>query len=771
MDDTLILPTIAGLEHELATTSFSKAGIRTEPRLEHEEVMDIARQRHPYLWGRRGIYLGNSLNLYEDASNGGAHLEVATPECSTPAELAAHSEAAQRIVQELFDAYRSENPDIESATLYRHSVDYTNGVSWATHLSVLSTQSMRMVAPDLTAHLVSKLIYAGSGGFTLSQARTEFCLAPRVNTFTCVDSGAQTERDRGLMGGEKDNHCPGGLYRLHFLCHENLCSPLAKYLDVGSAMLIVRLLNAGMPPGLRLSEPMRALKAFEVDPFCKTKVAVEGGKQMTAVEIQRVYLETVEMYLGAPWMPAWAGEFCGIWRKTLDLVASAAPWSVSDRLDWAAKYVLFSQHVDGQHRGSWARARAGLMEMDMRFGEAGSGIFDQMRASGLMDGDVPGLDACAVSDAKTSAPKETRAMLRGEWIQKLHAAETPGYASWTWIEDERNGTLLDLHDPWGREAAWRRNVAAQDSFMRAFARQRRMMNMRSQSVALALKQYEQGRFREAFKTTTAMLRDWESDPSRDIRQCLECHACAAARLGRDEAFESLSMLEADGRGRTQSLIGHRIFVLRTLSLLPVSEDIQNWIAESDELSLAGNTNRDPVLLIDLAACYNRLNRPGVASAFLEMALSALPARTRYHGRAIAEFGETLRILGEKEKAAKFLEQASAALEPYPADQADHALAYQAKLLGGEAGRMLLQQAIAFQRREETPVAEVRSLLLDARLGGRASGIGHWKRIRELRETTRALQRDATLDTLMAHWQAWISGGDDPAGTGDFFWRL
>lgn len=58
MDDIFSLPTIAGLEHELATTSFSKAGVRTDPRTEHEEVMEIARARHPFLWGRRGIYLG-----------------------------------------------------------------------------------------------------------------------------------------------------------------------------------------------------------------------------------------------------------------------------------------------------------------------------------------------------------------------------------------------------------------------------------------------------------------------------------------------------------------------------------------------------------------------------------------------------------------------------------------------------------------------------------------------------------------------------------------
>ena len=62
---------------------------------------------------RRGIYIGSSLNIYEDASNGGAHLEVATPECSTPAELVAHSEAAQRIVQGLYESLKRGRNEVE----------------------------------------------------------------------------------------------------------------------------------------------------------------------------------------------------------------------------------------------------------------------------------------------------------------------------------------------------------------------------------------------------------------------------------------------------------------------------------------------------------------------------------------------------------------------------------------------------------------------------------------------------------------------------------
>lgn len=772
MDEIFSLPTVAGLEHELATTSFDRNGTRINPRAEHDAVLEIAKSRHPYLWGRRGIYLGNSLNLYEDASNGGAHLEVATPECSSPAELVAHSEAAQRIVQDLFECYRQRETALRSATLYRHSVDYTNGVSWATHLSVLSASSMKMLLPHLTAHLVSKLIYAGSGGFALNPSRTDFCLAPRVNTFTCVDSGAQTERDRGLVGGEKDNHCPGGLHRLHFLCHENLCSPLAKYLDVGSSMLIVRMLNVGVVPSIQLKDPMRALRLFETDPFCKAVALIEGGKRMSAVEIQRVYLETAERNLAETWMPAWATEFCAIWRRTLDQITEAAPWSVSDRLDWAAKYTLFAQHADGHHRGSWSAARAGLMELDMRFGEAGSGIYDQLQASGMIDGAVPGAGAVEVESAKKTPPAETRALFRGEWIQKLHAAATPGYASWTWVEDESNGMLLDLHDPWGREAAWRRSEGREpDIFQRTIARQRRHSSLRSTSLQEALRRYERGEIRAAFKITSTLHDEMAQLSDSEARQCLECRACSAARLGKDVALEALAELELHVGGRTQGVIGHRLFVLRVMSLLPVADEIQRWIAETDELPLGGVTDRDPVLLIDLAACMNRLGKPALAQKHLDDALPGLTARTRYHGRAIAERAESLRLAGSTSMATSQLEVAASIQESFRADLADHTLTYQAKLQGGEAGRELLQQAIQFQRCEEMPVAEVRSLLLDARLGGAACGVSHWKRIHELREATPALRRDSTLDKMLAHWQTWISQGEDPEGSGDFYWRL
>lgn len=775
MNPLLTLPTVAGLEHELATIAFDSSGQRIDSRVEHDALIDSARRRHPHLHGRRGIYLGNSLNLYEDASNGGAHLEIATPECSSPAELAAQSEAGNRIVQELVEASVFAGGGVRRAHLYRHSADYLAQVSWASHLSVLSTQPVREMRADIAAHLVSKVVYAGSGGFLPGAPEIAFCLAPRVATFTCVDSGAQTERDRGLIGGDKENHCPGGLVRAHFLCHENLCSPLARYLDVGGTMLVVRLINAGVMPRITLSTPMRAVRTFATDPFCGAKVAVEGRGRMTAVEIQRHYLACAEQHLGAPFMPPWAADFCGIWRHTLDLIAAEAPWSVSDRLDWAAKHVLLSRHADTHHNGSWTACPDALMEIDMRYGQAGTGIFDQLRASGIMDGDVPGVGAEDIERAKQEAPQETRARFRGEWIKKLYEAGTAGYASWTWIEDEANNMLLDLHDPWGRNAEWRRSESPPgilDDFPFSVPRLRPLRPRGRELLNSACGLHDRGEFAEAYEILQRVLGMLGTLDESEVRRCLEYHAGAAAQLGLNSAVESLALLEANAGARTQHVVGHRLYVMRLMELLPVSDELKHWIAEADELSFGSETNRDPVLLTDLAACLNRLGRASSAEACLTEALACCHLENgRHHLRARAEMGETQRLLGRPGRAMELLEDVARRQLDHMADLNGATLMYLAKRRGGLDGRQLLAGAIEFQRTALTPVAEVRSLLLDARMQGPTREESQLRRIRELQRTVQVLHRDPTLDKMLLHWSAWVGGADDPAGSGDRYWRL
>src|SRR5262249_30030801 len=142
-------------------------------------------------------------------------------------------------------------------------------------------------------------------------------------------------------------------HRLHLLCGESLCSERALWLRVATTALVLALCDAGLTPGesVTLRAPVEAMRAFAQDQTCRSAVATSNNGTITAVAIQRHYLEQVEAHLGDRFVPPWAGEVCRAWRAVLDALETR-PASLATALDWAIKHALYTQHLD--RRGfSW----------------------------------------------------------------------------------------------------------------------------------------------------------------------------------------------------------------------------------------------------------------------------------------------------------------------------------------------------------------------------------------------------------------------------------
>ena len=119
------------------------------------------------------------------------------------------------------------------------------------------------------------------------------------------------------------------------------------FLKAGTTMLVVAMIDNGVHPGdeVRLRSPLNALRRFARDPFCRVTAPVMDGRELTACQVQRHYLQHAEEHLNASWMPSWAPEVCSQWRNILDLLERNAPASVATKLDWAMKYALFSARL------------------------------------------------------------------------------------------------------------------------------------------------------------------------------------------------------------------------------------------------------------------------------------------------------------------------------------------------------------------------------------------------------------------------------------------
>src|SRR5262245_44965254 len=333
-----------GLETEYAVSGDAAHGgpVARGPILEN--LLRGARRDFPHLPdGSAGMFLQNGARFYIDC---GGHPEFTTPECNDPVDVVRYVRAGEAILLRLTDG--------EPVNIFRCNVDYAQrGTTWGSHESYL----YRHVAPkalprQLLPHLVSRVIYTGAGGFNSLSSGLEFTLSPRVSFLGLPVSHTSTG-ERGIFHDKDERLAPAGFHRLHLLCGESLCSERALWLRVATTALVMALCDAGLTPGegVTLDAPVEAMRAFARDPTCRCAVGTSRNGTITAVAIQRHYLEQVEAHLGDPFVPPWAGEVCRAWRAVLDALETH-PASLSTTLDWAIKHALYTQHL-GRRGFSW----------------------------------------------------------------------------------------------------------------------------------------------------------------------------------------------------------------------------------------------------------------------------------------------------------------------------------------------------------------------------------------------------------------------------------
>ena len=505
---------LMGVETEYALTALDPKGNPVDRGNLMEFLFAEAREVYPHVRDTgTGLFLANGARLYLDR---GYHPEFATPECEDPWEAVRYIRAGERIMQDLAGRLRRSYPQrIREVYVFRANVEYDrSGTTWGCHESYLHHVPQRFLPPELIPHFVTRIIYAGAGGFNPLVPGAEFTVSPRAWLLPNVTARDSTG-ERGIFHFRDEPHAFGTWQRLHVICGESLCSDTAAVLRLGTTALILAAVDRGKTPGaaVRLYSPVNALRRIAADP--QAPVQLEDGTVRTAVAIQRHYLAQVE-HCRRRDLPAWAPELCRLWKSRLDALESAAA-SVERTLDWAIKRALFRQwvcrhmayrdfqrisalveriervadrrhRVDGEpiltipgvlgsgtleaeHRKrleplltaeqvSWddvrtfARIRSELFEIDLRFGQLGErGIFEQLDRQGLLS---HRLTRCESVDEAVRTPPAGRAAVRGRSINDLWLrSEAKNYRSdWTMLWNEYTGSHLDLSDPFVSTARW-----------------------------------------------------------------------------------------------------------------------------------------------------------------------------------------------------------------------------------------------------------------------------------------------------------------------------
>jgi tetratricopeptide (TPR) repeat protein len=711
--------------------------------------------------------------------------------------------------------------------IFKCNVDYTKRkVTWAFHESYLHRGRAATLPRQLIPHLVSR-IYCFAGGLNPTCPGIEFTLSPRVHSFVSAVSSSTTG-SRGIFNTRDETLASQGYRRMHVICCDALCSHTALWLRVATTGLVLAMTEAGLAPGaeVQLRHPVQALHSFATDPHFRTTAELASGNRMTALELQRHYLEQAEAHLDHDCMPPWAEEACLRWRAMLDRLA-CGPGAVGQTLDWAIKHSIFTDHlrcrgIEPETLPHWnkvltelqvalrraevrrrlnadvilekrgplrndvrrlepilkandlhwdqvrdvLRLRAELCEIDMLMGQiAPDGIFRQLEPH--LDHRI--IDEASIDEAMSTPPQTTRAKLRGEAVRD-NAGRKDCSAGWTFVRKGKSLQLV-ISDPLKLVAKWERVPDPPEGLDLGVIRD------------AVSRDYNRGDLGRAYATLEMAFGMRSEFGRRALNRLLPYLAWVESRRGRlTEAIAALDEL-ADAPGEANGLPAEYLAVHRFQGLTPARREVWTWIERSDQLRGREVWGRD-IIATYLGHKGYVLARTGSLEQAQGVLRSACAARIlasahpRVAARSMADLADVLRIRGERDEAATWLDRAQRIYDSheYNGEEADYLLTYRAKLAGDtRVARVLLRKAKAVQARCANYIGVTRTLLLEARLSPTPRTIERRKReVIEHRNQIPDLRSCPLLAKILDRWSDWAGGcrrAEPVTENGDYFWLL
>ena len=446
-----------------------------------------------------GVFLSNGALLYADL---GAHPELATAECSDPLEATRQVFAGDRLLHTLLERVIDDSAEAGDARLYKSNVD-NRGATWGSHESYSVVVSPHDFSLPLASFLATRIVFSGAGGLEQRGRTLRFALSPRASFIEKTISSSSTHA-RGILHDKHEPLACAPFHRLHLTCGDSLRSHYAMWLRLATTGLVVAALAAGARPSRHglLVLPVRAMHVINNDERMRTRHTVASGARLSAIDIQRVYLEMVQVAGLHGLLPAWWPAACREWARVLDALARN-PAELAGRLDWPLRLGLFDAHLRAKGL-SWRQLRLGpsgryatpllpwgeeledpdvlnlifgasaatrarrarassyeapladeLREIDLRFGELGPwSLHARLDAAGAITHRL--FDDEALERGTVEAPKRGRAKARGAAIRQLAGRRRSRlWASWEGVTDAERGVCLDLRHPMREQLEWK----------------------------------------------------------------------------------------------------------------------------------------------------------------------------------------------------------------------------------------------------------------------------------------------------------------------------
>jgi len=428
---------IFGLEVEYGVT----CTFRGQRRLSPDEVARYLFRR-VVSWGRSSnVFLENGARLYLDV---GSHPEYATPECDSVRGVVTHDKAGERILESLVDQaeHRLHEEGIAGTIyLFKNNTD-SAGNSYGCHENYLVARfgEFQKLADTLIPFLVTRQIFAGAGKVLQTPRGAVYSISQRAEHIWEGLSSATT-RSRPIINSRDEPHADAERYRrLHVIVGDSNMSEYALWLKIATADLVLRMIESGtVMRDLTLDNPIRAIREVSHDMTCRRRVKLAGGREMSALEIQREYFERVANFIDHTGSDPGTDAVVSEWGRVLEALGDD-PLKLTRECDWVAKYHLVEDYRR-RHDLPLSHPRVGMLDLQYHDVNRRRGLYYLLAARDKVDRVTTDE---AIEAARTTPPQTTRAKLRGEFIREAKRKRRDFTVDWVHLKlnDQAQRTVL-----------------------------------------------------------------------------------------------------------------------------------------------------------------------------------------------------------------------------------------------------------------------------------------------------------------------------------------
>ena len=429
---------IFGLENEYGVT----CTLRGQRRLSPDEVARYL-FRKVVSWGRSSnVFLENGARLYLDV---GSHPEYATPECDSILECVTHDKAGERILEELLDGaeQRLRDEGIRGTIyLFKNNVD-SAGNSYGCHENYLTSRSddTERYGEVLIPFLVTRQIFAGAGRVLQTARGPIFSIAQRAEHIWEGVSSATT-RSRPIINTRYEPHADAKKYRrLHVIVGDSNMSEYTTYLKLASTACVLRMMedDGVVLRDFTLENPTRAIREISHDPTCRRTVRLASGREMSALDLQREFLDKALTYEDRRGFPAEERRGLEMWQHCVTTLEND-PLKLDREVDWVIKHNLIEAFRE-RHGLALDDPRVALLDLQYHDIRRSRGVFERLIEAGRADRVC---DDAEIEVARRRPPQTTRARLRGEFIARAKERKRDYTVDWVHLKlnDQAQRTVL-----------------------------------------------------------------------------------------------------------------------------------------------------------------------------------------------------------------------------------------------------------------------------------------------------------------------------------------